>query len=130
MAFHVPEAARILNGRLASTSADGNYGAFFFTGKLPGRELWCIASEGLDWGWEHVSTHVANRNGKLFMPTWDEMCWVKDQFWDEEDVVMQLHPAKSQWINNHPTTLHLWRPTQTPIPLPPGILVGIQGATT
>jgi hypothetical protein len=124
MSFHVPEDARILNGPIGSMPKAGNFGAFFFAGKLPGRQLWCVAGDMF--GWEHVSTHVANRVKKLFMPTWEEMCWVKDQFWDEEDVAMQLHPAKSQWINNHPMTLHLWRPTQETIPLPPGILVGIK----
>ena len=126
-AFHVPESARILNGPMGSTTACGNYGAFYFQGKLPGRELWVIAADdGEGFGFEHVSVHVANRRNKLFMPTWDEMNWIKDQFWDEEDTVMQLHPAKSEWINNHPMTLHLWRPTREAIPLPPGILVGVK----
>ncbi|MCX8016811.1 MAG: hypothetical protein N2690_02735 [Rhodocyclaceae bacterium] len=51
---------------------------------------------------------------------------MKALFWDDEDAVMQLHPPQSQWVNNHSYCLHLWRPTQQPIPLPPAILVGIK----
>jgi hypothetical protein len=54
------------------------------------------------------------------------MCFVKDLFWDAEEPVMQLHPPKSTWINNHPHCLHLWRPTGAPIPLPPQIAVGLK----
>ncbi len=123
--FHVPEEARILNGPLGTTWAAGRNGAFWFAGLGSGRELWCIASDGR--GWEHVSCHAANRTNKLFMPTWDEMCWVKAQFWDPEDVVMQLHPAASEAVNTHSKTLHLWRPIGQEIPTPPSILVGIKG---
>ncbi len=79
-------------------------------------DLRVIAS--LSYGWEHVSVSTAKR-----CPTWDEMCRVKDLFWDDEDVVMQLHPAKSQYVNTHPYTLHLWRPIHQSIPLPDTILV-------
>ena len=54
------------------------------------------------------------------------MCFVKDLFWDEEEMVMQLHPPKSKWINNHPYCLHLWRPTKETIPAPPQIAVGLK----
>lgn len=77
--------------------------------------------------WEHISVHAANRTNKLFIPTWQEMCWIKDQFWDDEDTVMQLHPPQSTWVNTHAATLHLWRPIGQTIPLPPSILVGIKG---
>jgi hypothetical protein len=57
-------------------------------------------------------------------PNWEEMCFVKDLFWDTEEAVMQLHPPKSRWINNHNYCLHLWRPTNQEIPLPPDETVG------
>jgi hypothetical protein len=69
--------------------------------------------------WEHVSVSTRHRP-----PTWNEMCFVKDLFWDPEEPVMQLHPPRSEWVNNHPYTLHLFRPTNCKIPLPPSILVG------
>ena len=38
----------------------------------------------------------------------------------------QLHPPESSYVNNHPHCLHMWRPTNAAIPLPPSILVGVK----
>jgi hypothetical protein len=54
------------------------------------------------------------------------MCFVKDLFWEPEDCVMQLHPRRSEYINNHPYVLHLWRPVRDRIPEPPSIYVGVK----
>lgn len=70
-------------------------------------------------GWEHVSVSLPNR-----CPTWAEMCLVKDLFWEDDEAVMQLHPAKADYVNCHPWCLHLWRPLVGQIPLPPKELVG------
>ena len=123
--FHVPELARnVSHPVLGSTSADGNNGAFDLESPEPGWRLMLICSDGMDW--EHVSIHAYKREGKQQRtPNWREMCYVKDLCWDEEDVVMQLHPKKSEYVNNHPHTLHLWRPTNQPIPTPPSITVGV-----
>ena len=126
--FHVPEWHRLLTGPMASTSMHGNNGAFLLPPKISGRDLWVMASNGL--GWEHVSVHAGNARNKVFVPCWEEMCYVKGVFWDPEDVVMQLHPAQSEYVNNHPATLHLWRPNDgRTIPVPPGVLVGLKGAS-
>ena len=113
------EKGRISNGFYASKSGD-DFGAFLiFT--PAGRELKIIASSGdAERGieWEHVSVSLSNR-----CPTWEEMCLVKSLFWDDEETVIQLHPPKSKWINNHPYCLHLWRPLKESIPLPPEIAV-------
>lgn len=94
--------------------------------------LMCLASNGTESiEWEHVSVRATkNFNGKWknFLPTWDEMCFVKSLFWDEEDVVMQLHPKRSEYVNNLGSVLHLWRPTAAEIPTPPSILVGYKNA--
>ncbi len=118
--FHVPEQSRIITGRAASNSSYGNNGAFSIY-KGMGLTLWIIASDGM--GWEHVSVH-AEVKSKPQTPSWDDMCFIKDLFWDAEDIVIQLHPAKSEYINVHPNTLHLWRPIGIEIPHPPKILVG------
>jgi hypothetical protein len=52
------------------------------------------------------------------------MCFIKDVFWDEEDVVIQYHPRKSEDVNRHENGLHLWRPVGKEIPTPPKALVG------
>ena len=118
--FHVPEKNRLVTGRAKSNSSFGNNGAFSIT-RPRGRTLWIIASDGL--GWEHVSIHVETSQG-LQTPLWDEMCFTKDLFWDSEDIVFQIHPRQSEYVNVHPNTLHLWRPTAENIPTPPKILVG------
>ena len=86
----------------------------------------CIVSDGFDpvtpVPWEHVSVHVYEY-GRARTPTWLEMCLVKDLFWEEEECVIQYHPAKSEYVNCHPHVLHLWRPKDVPIPTPPKICV-------
>jgi hypothetical protein len=124
--FHVPERYRLITGPLRSAKSYGNNGGFFIPASTNrGRKLVIIASDGM--GWEHVSVHVKKGEASL-TPYWEEMCFIKNLFWDDEDVVMQLHPRKSEYVNNHTNTLHLWRPTQGVIPEPPSILVGIKGA--
>lgn len=76
-----------------------------------------ISSTGA--GWEHVSVSLEYRT-----PTWDEMCYVKDLFWLPEERVVQYHPPVSEYVNNHPYCLHLWRPTDIELPHPPAIFVG------
>lgn len=86
--------------------------------------LCCIVSGGdREIPWEHVSVHA--RVGTLMKtPTWAEMCAVKGFFWDDDEVVMQLHPAKKDYVNIHPHVLHLWKPlAPVEIPLPPKIAV-------
>ena len=56
-------------------------------------------------GWEHVSVSLPGR-----APTWDEMCFIKDIFFDPEDVIVQLHPKKSEYVNLHKHCLHMWKP--------------------
>lgn len=117
--MHAPEKSRVRVGPQATSEKDGNNGAFLvpFESNL----LVIIASDGE--GWEHVSVCMKNRT-----PNWREMCYVKDLFWDEEDCVIQYHPPKSDYINNHPNCLHLWRPIGKDIPRPPSILVGLKSA--
>lgn len=135
--FHVPERARITNHpTMSSSTSDGNNGAFDLASPEPGWRLALIASDSSEpdllaeyRDWEHVSVHAYRGQllqvRKMRTPTWREMVFVKDLFWDGEDIVMQLHPAKSEYVNNHPHVLHLWRPRHLPIPMPPRILVGV-----
>jgi hypothetical protein len=97
------------------------YGAFAIQGPC-GMGL-AIISSGTDevYMWEHVSV-----SGNRRPPNWEEMCWVKDLFWGDEECVVQFHPPKSQYINCHPFCLHLWRGVDQPMPMPPSILVGLK----
>lgn len=56
-------------------------------------------------GWEHVSVELYARR----LPTWEEMCYVKDMFWEDEEEVVQIHPKHSHYVNIT-EALHLWRP--------------------
>lgn len=119
------EDGRLRSGPMASDPSWGAYGVFFVQGPC-GEELKIIASgadpdDKASEGWEHVSVSTRRRP-----PNWQEMCFVKDLFWDEEECVVQFHPPKSQYVNNHPHCLHLWRAIDGHIRLPPSILVGVK----
>lgn len=134
--FHVPESARVPDGVLASTRADGCNGAFDVASPEPGWRLAIIAGDGC--GWEHVSVHAYRRRGRTTqarilgavgvvqgrVPIWREMAFVKDLFWDAEDLVIQIHPPRSEYVNQHPHVLHLWRPIGQDVPRPTPDLVG------
>lgn len=86
--------------------------------------LMIVASGGNpDVPWEHVSVTVRN---EARCPTWDEMSFVKDCFWHEDEAVMQLHVPKDDHISCHPYCLHLWKPFAhfANIPRPPASAVG------
>jgi len=85
---------------------------------LDGKKVRCIASDGL--GWKHVSVSI---EGDPRPPRWGLMCSVKDLFWDDEDWVVQFHPAKSEYVNHHSGCLHLWQ-SEAQFPKPDSIMVG------
>ena len=116
-----PEQYRVTTGKMG-TEPGGN-GLFLIDrpgvyGKI---KIAVIATNGM--GWEHVSVSLQGINNNR-CPTWDEMCFVKDLFFSEDDCVVQYHPPKSHYVNNHKYCLHLWRPLVQDMPVPPSILVG------
>ena len=119
MAFHVPEKGRLIRGPLASDHTFGNNGAFDVTYK--GETFCCIASDGE--GWQHVSISIPH---KADIPTWDQMCGIKNIFWDKSDAVIQIHPQEKDYVNNHDYCLHLWRNDKVDQNLPRSILVGLK----
>lgn len=72
-------------------------------------------------GWEHLSVSLPHR-----CPTWEQMCFMKDQFWNDDEVCFQLHPKKEDYVNNHNYCLHIWRNIETEIITPPRIMVGVK----
>jgi hypothetical protein len=98
------------------------WGMFVVPGPC-GRELRIISDDGVApppdaTGWEHVSVSTGHHP-----PNWQEMAWVKDLFWEDEETVLQFHPKKSEYVNIHPNVLHLWRNVGLNHPLPPKITV-------
>ena len=72
-------------------------------------------------GFEHLSVSTPVR-----CPTWDEMCKMKDIFWRDDEVCMQLHPKKEDYVNNMKYCLHIWKPIDKEIPTPPSVMVGFR----
>lgn len=95
---------------------DRHFGVFVMT--IGVVQFGIIASVGH--GWDHVSVSV---RGQARCPYWEEMDAIKRMFFKPHEVVMQLHPAESNHISNHPYVLHLWRPRGPAIPLPPKWMV-------
>lgn len=107
---------------IVRTAADGGMGEIFKLGKRYGSVIWSNGG-----GWEHVSVCPYKRS---YTPSWDDMCALKDMFFHEDETVVQYHPAKSEYVNNMPNCLHLWRPTEADLPTPPAIMVGIKKGQT
>ncbi|KKL19839.1 hypothetical protein LCGC14_2461440 [marine sediment metagenome] len=79
---------------------------------IPSRSLMIIVSSGE--GWDHVSVSLKER-----CPTWDEMEWVRRKFFEDDDTVIEIHPPLNDYVNRCETCLHMWRPWNYEIPLPP-----------
>src|SRR5262245_6355575 len=129
MSFRVPERDRLTTGKLATPPQAGLFGAFELLSVEPGWLLVTIATDGQDpkvpeaQAWEHVSVRAV-RNQQSRLPTWTEMEQVKALFWEPDDVVVQFHPRRREYVNHHPHVLHLWRWRDGLFPTPPPSLVG------
>jgi hypothetical protein len=112
------EKARIRDGIMWTNSSDGLIGAFRIVFPL-GHTLHVISSGPYtDTGWEHVSVSAMDR-----CPTWPEMCVIKELFWSRDECVVQFHPPDRDYINAHPFCLHLWKPINIALPMPPKDLI-------
>jgi hypothetical protein len=116
------ERGRIPDGYYSSESGD-SFGAFILQyGETAALRIIANSADHDSGWWEHVSVSLPNRT-----PTWEEMCWVKDLFWKEDECVVQFHPPRKDYVNCHPFTLHMWRPTRKKMPMPDPITVGPRG---
>jgi hypothetical protein len=88
---------------------------------MPGWSGSVVCSTGC--GWEHVSVAPFKRR---YVPGWDDMCKLKELFWNDDEAVIQIHPPKEEYVNNLQNCLHLWRCTYKEMVLPPSILVGVR----
>ena len=111
---------RIKKGAMASQ--EGQKGAFLIRTAI-GKGAYVIADDGAETGWEHISAHVVYRTAgkkmKRRTPSWDEMCQIKELFFMDDECVIQFHPKKKDYVNEHPHVLHLWRQTSGEFPMPP-----------
>ena len=109
---------RLRDQELKLYGCNGDSGNGCFKVYVSGRSFYVIASNG--GGWEHVSVHTANQKR---CPTWDEMCAIKDMFFEPEEECVQFHPKKSEYVNVHGYCLHLWRCTSQEMPRPATAMV-------
>lgn len=110
----------IKSNRYLNVKKEGRDG---FGGTFYDKKSRCYLNFIMSWGagWEHCSVSLPTRT-----PSWEQMCAIKDLMWDENEVCYELHPAKKDYINNHPYCLHIWKPIDQKIPLPPSIMVGLK----
>ena len=103
---------RKANGVIIKQGDDG------FACQIPrqGFDLCIIVSWGE--GWDHVSVHARTVKG-IFVPVWEDMCYVKNLFFKASETVVQYHPPSDVYVNNHKGTLHLWRSQNEEMKLPP-----------
>lgn len=61
--------------------------------------------------WEHVSVHILGK--KETLPSWTDMCRIKDIFWNKDEEAHQIHPTEESYIHGvmgQNNVLHIWRP--------------------
>ena len=75
--------------------------------KLPDCKTCTVVWSDDEMGWEHVSVAPTHQ---FTIPSWNDMCELKDIFFGDEEEVYQIHPSKSQYVNIKENCLHLWKP--------------------
>lgn len=104
------EKLRVKSGPLGSTVDAGNNGAFHIP--YADKTLYVIISDGM--GWDHISVSTTYR-----CPTWEEMNFIKNLFFDSWETVVQFHPRHDQYVNCCDTCLHMWKKQGHEYQLPP-----------
>jgi len=91
-------------------------------GRWDGSVIWSTGA-----GWEHVSVSPF---AKRIIPEYEDMCKIKDIFWNEDEDVIHIFPNRKNYVNNVKNCIHLWSCTYKPMVLPPSCLVGIRDGQT
>jgi hypothetical protein len=117
--FKVPEKYRVIDGDNSTTIHNGNNGLFklYLRGNRTnlGSMLYITATEKDSWECVEVYTPVR-------YPIWEELCLVRNLFWDRNDLVIQYYPREKDCSNFKKYSVCLWRPTNQLIPNPQGAL--------
>ena len=114
------EIKEIVNLKIVSINEQDGFLAYWFD--LITQKGYSIV---MSWGggWEHLSVNPL-KNDKT--PSWEQMCKFKNMFFNEDETCVEYHPAKKDYVNNMPHCLHIWRPLNEKLPIPPSIFVGIK----
>lgn len=109
--------------QIVSENWDGGMGyAYLASSKKPAPAAVVFSWVG---GWDHVSVSFRNR-----CPSWKEMCEVKRMFFHDDEAAFELHPIASEYVNQSPCCLHIWKPRKEAIPTPPSFMVGMKPGQT
>ena len=108
--YRITDPAKL--GHVEGWAGDERSGSFIVPSPGDHRPMVVVASN--DAGWDHVSASREYRT-----PNWHEMSFIHRLFFNENEVAMQLHVPATDHVNIHPYVLHLWRPHDRVIPLPP-----------
>ncbi len=83
-----------------------NYGVFEVPYGPPcGKKLILLVQISAGCSWDHVSVSLKHRT-----PTHEEMEFVRELFFHDNECVMQLSVPRSEHVNVCKNALHLWRP--------------------
>lgn len=101
--LHELDQYRVKDRRFPALGYGGAFKVF-----VNGRSFFVIASTEAheDGVWEHIS--ISPKNQKR-CPTWEEMCAIKDMFFEPEEECIEFHPKKSSYVNINSYCLHIWR---------------------
>lgn len=121
------ESHRVREGPLASDKSYGCNGAF----EIPYNDVQLMLVVSNQEHWDHVSVHTYVVNGtpcgtvigSQRTPTWDEMDYVRKLLFRGDEWVLQYHAPLTSHIEDHPHVLHMWRPQDENIPVPPRWMV-------
>lgn len=109
MPLHAAESYRIRHGRLGSDDSFDSNGYFL----VPYKEefLLCLISDS--GGWDHVNISLPART-----PNWEEIEFVRDIFFDAQDIVVIYSPPRLFPYVTNPFHIHMWRRQGHQFPIP------------
>lgn len=116
------ELLREMRIAIVEKACDGGIGMIKLRSGLTASVIWSNGG-----GWDHVSVAPFKQ---YKVPTWEDMCNVKDIFFHKDETVVQYHPSEENYVNNVKNCLHIWRPQNVDLPMPPKIMVGIRNGQT
>ena len=84
---------------------------------FPGKNFYIIPRNGVmleiitsvQFGWEHLSMVIITPDLDTRIPTYEEMVFAKGLFWEENEICIEVHPKKSEYVNINPDCLHIWK---------------------
>lgn len=84
-----------------------------------------VATVVFSWGggWDHVSVSFDCKT-----PSWSDMVEIKCMFFKPNEACAQFFPAECE--NKAPVCLHIWRPQNALLQMPPRWMVGIKDDQT